>query len=83
MSLEESRRRKEFFKCSAPWSNSHLCGSGSIVSNELSRLRNCEFHLHIIRCFILKIEGEKGSSEEYQPPRKEGEYTNFGIQADL
>ena len=55
--FDEARRGKECFKCAAPWQPGHRCQAGSIAASARSRLRSGESHVHIIRDYILGMEG--------------------------
>ena len=70
--FDEARRRKECVKCAAPWQPPHRCNAGAIASRARSRLRNDESHVHIIRDYILEMEGEQEPRQSAVCPWKEG-----------
>ena len=70
--FEELCRRKECFKCAAPWQPGHRCHAGAIASSTRTRLRNGEYHFHIIRDYILGMEGEQELLEGAGPSGMEG-----------
>ena len=71
--FDEARRRKECFKCALPWLPGHRCHAGAIAASARSRLRKGEYHVHIIRDYILRMEGEQEPREGSAPSGTEGD----------
>ena len=71
--FDEARRRKECFKCAAPWQPGHRCQAGSIAASAGSLLCSGESHVHIIRDYIPGMEGEQEPGEAEVPPGTEGD----------
>lgn len=57
--FDEARRRKECFKCAAPWQPGHRSQAGAIAGSARSPRRSGESHVHIIRYKIFGMEGEQ------------------------
>ena len=71
--FKEARGRKECFKGASPWQPGHRCQAGSIAASARCRLRSGESHVHIIRDYILGMEGEQEPGEAEVPPGTEGD----------
>ena len=71
--FDEMRHRKECFKRASPWLPGHRCHTRAVAASARNRVSKGESHVHIIRDYILGMEGKEEPLQVSVPPGTEGD----------